>query len=98
TAAIYLARFHLKIRLYDCGTSRAALIPCTHNHAGYPGGVKGTELLRLMREQASEFGVEHIDTVVTQLIPDGGFFRVLTADHEVQARSVLLATGVHNNP
>ena len=23
TAAIYLARFHLKIRLFDCGTSRA---------------------------------------------------------------------------
>ena len=97
TAAIYLARFHLKIRLYDCGTSRAALIPCTHNHAGYPGGIKGTELLRLMREQASEFGVEHIDTAVTQLIPDGGFFRILTADHEVKARSILLATGVHNN-
>lgn len=52
TAAIYLARFHLRIRLFDCGSSRAALIPRTHNHAGYPGGVKGTELLRLMLEQA----------------------------------------------
>ncbi|MFX5578770.1 FAD-dependent oxidoreductase, partial [Acinetobacter baumannii] len=48
TAAIYLARFHLRIRLFDCGSSRAALIPRTHNHAGYPGGVNGTELLRLM--------------------------------------------------
>jgi thioredoxin reductase (NADPH) len=96
TAAIYLARFHLKIRLYDCGTSRAALIPRTRNHAGYPGGIKGTELLRLMCEQAAEFGVEHIDATVTQLVPDGGFFRVLTRDGEVQARSVLLATGVHN--
>ncbi|MBM3927806.1 MAG: NAD(P)/FAD-dependent oxidoreductase, partial [Sphingomonadales bacterium] len=27
TAAIYLARFHLSIRLFDCGSSRAALIP-----------------------------------------------------------------------
>jgi thioredoxin reductase (NADPH) len=97
TAAIYLARFHLKIRLYDCGTSRAALIPCTHNHAGYPGGIKRTELLRLMRQQAAEFGVEVVDTVVTQLVPDGGLFRVHTADSEVEARSVLLATGVHNN-
>ncbi len=36
TAAIYLARFHLSIRLFDDGSSRAALIPRTHNHAGYP--------------------------------------------------------------
>ncbi len=98
TAAIYLARFHLKIRLYDCGTSRAALIPRTHNHAGYPGGIKGTDLLDLMGRQAAEFGVERIRKTVTRLIPDGGLFRVQTADHEVQARSILLATGVQNLP
>lgn len=97
TAAIYLARYHLRIRLYDCGTSRAALIPCTHNHAGYPGGIKGTELLRRMREQASEFGVEHVDTIVTRIVPDGDLFHVHTADGAVQARAVLLATGVHNH-
>ena len=27
TAAIYLARFHLAIRMFDCGTSRASWIP-----------------------------------------------------------------------
>jgi thioredoxin reductase (NADPH) len=36
TAAIYLARFHLKLRVVDAGNSRAALIPCTRNHAGFP--------------------------------------------------------------
>ena len=45
TAAIYLARFHLAIRLFDSGSSRAALIPRTHNHAGYPDGIPGVELL-----------------------------------------------------
>ena len=39
TAAIYLARFHLRIRLFDNGSSRAALIPRTNNHAGYGGGI-----------------------------------------------------------
>ena len=39
TAATYLARFHLKLKLVDAGKSRAAMIPCTHNHAGYPGGI-----------------------------------------------------------
>ena len=56
TAAIYLARYHLSIRLFDSGTSRAAWIPCTHNHAGYPDGIEGKELLRRMREQARKYG------------------------------------------
>jgi thioredoxin reductase len=56
TAAIYLARYHLSIRLFDCGTSRTALIPTSHNHAGYPEGIKGTELLDRMLAQAEKYG------------------------------------------
>lgn len=97
TAAIYLARFHLKIRLYDSGDSRAALIPCTHNHAGYPGGIAGTELLALMRRQAGEFGVEHTDATVARIAPQGHEFLVEVVEADpVQARTILLATGVHN--
>ena len=55
TAAIYLARFHLSIRLFDCGSSRAALIPCTRNHAGYPEGIAGTDLLARMLAQAERY-------------------------------------------
>src|SRR5471030_1997006 len=74
TAAIYLARFHLKICMFDCGSSRAAQIPRTHNHAGYPGGIKGTELLRLMREQAAEFGAVREEAEVTAIVPTGDAF------------------------
>ena len=42
TAAIYLGRYHLSIRLFDWGTSRTALIPCTHTHAGFPCEITGT--------------------------------------------------------
>ena len=52
TAAIYLTRYHLSLKVIDAGKSRAGWIPCSHNHAGYPGGINGKELLRLMREQA----------------------------------------------
>ena len=96
TAAIYLARFHLRIRLFDCGSSRAALIPRTHNHAGHPGGVKGTDLLRLMLEQAEEFGATREQAEVTEIIPTGDTFDVRVGDHRYPARSVLLATGVVN--
>lgn len=97
TAAIYLARFHLSIRLFDCGSSRAALIPTSHNHAGYPHGIKGTELLRLMREQAATFGALREEVEVTAIHRDGDDFVVEAGDRRFPARSVLLATGVVNH-
>jgi thioredoxin reductase (NADPH) len=45
TAAIYLARFRLRTLVIDVGKGRAGLIPCTNNHAGFPGGISGGELL-----------------------------------------------------
>jgi thioredoxin reductase (NADPH) len=41
TAAIYLVRYHLSLKVVDAGNSRASWIPCSHNHAGYPGGING---------------------------------------------------------
>lgn len=97
TAAIYLARFHLKVRVVDAGQSRVTWIPRTHNHAGYPGGIKGTELLERMREQAAEFGVTVEHGLVERMEQVDGGFRAQIADGEaIDARTVLLATGVVN--
>ncbi|RVQ65328.1 NAD(P)/FAD-dependent oxidoreductase [Croceicoccus ponticola] len=96
TAAIYLARYHLSIRLFDCGSSRAAMIPCTHNHAGYPDGIAGKELLRLMREQAAKYGALREDKRVETLARDDGIFTVGTDTGTYRARTVLVATGVVN--
>ena len=95
TAAIYLARFHLAVRLYDRGGGRMASIPRTHNHAGFPGGIAGAELLERMQAQADEFGVERVAEPVVGLTVDGDGFRV-QAGAITQARTVLLATGVRN--
>lgn len=97
TAAIYLARFHLTIRLFDCGSSRAALIPRTHNHAGFPGGIAGKELLARMHEQARTYGATCTSAAVTGIERDGNDFRVRTANGVVATRAVLLATGVVNH-
>ena len=97
TAAIYLARFHLDIEIVDAGESRAALIPRTHNHAGYPGGISGTALLGLMREQAAEFGVRIRHGVVDRLERTGNDFRASIDGDWMEARTVLLATGVVNH-
>jgi thioredoxin reductase (NADPH) len=98
TAAIYLARFHLQIRLLDNGSSRAALIPRTNNHAGYPDGIPGSELLRLMRRQAERFGAVREEAHVDAILPDDDGLTVRIGDRGVRARTVLLATGVINNP
>ena len=97
TAAIYLARFHLRIRLFDCGTSRAALIPCTRNHAGFPDGIAGTELLARMLAQAELYGAERELARVTKIEPADEGFTVWAEAREFHARTVLLATGVINN-
>jgi thioredoxin reductase (NADPH) len=73
------------------------MIPRTHNHAGYPGGIPGSELLRLMGEQASEFGVEVTHGLVERLEHRDGVFTVHGSGETWTARSVLLATGVVNN-
>jgi len=97
TAAIYLARYHLSIRLLDSGDSRAALIPCTHNHAGFPGGISGTKLLDRMREQARDFGAIREEKRVEHLarVTDG--FTVGTDSGTYRARTALVATGAVNH-
>jgi thioredoxin reductase (NADPH) len=97
TAAIYLARFHLSVLVADSGDSRAALIPKTRNHAGFPEGISGPNLLRRMNQQARIHGARIEDAVVSALHVDGDSFRADMAGGPIAARSVLLATGVVNN-
>jgi thioredoxin reductase (NADPH) len=96
TAAIYLARYHLSIRLFDSGDSRAALIPCTHTHAGFPGGISGEAVLERMREQAREFGAIREEKRVEHLARVADGFTVGTGLGTYRARTVLVATGAVN--
>ena len=50
TAALYLARYHLRTLVIDAGHSRAAFIPRTHNLAGHPEGIAGPALLARMQQ------------------------------------------------
>ena len=96
TAAIYLARFRRRVVLYDRGGSRAALIPVSHNHAGFPDGIRGAELLERMGEQAARYGADLRVGDVGELSASGDDWRMVTPDGNVVARTVLFATGVDN--
>lgn len=96
TAAIYLARFHLTVAVVDEGNSRALQIACTHNHAGFPDGIPGRELLTRMRLQATKYGARMINGRVLGIDRHGAGFFAQGRDVKVDARSVLIATGVTN--
>lgn len=97
TAAIYLARFHLDIMVVDGGKSRASFIPCARNVPGFSEGIKGTELLEHMRDQASKYGAKMETEFVSRLERDRtGSFKATWGSGEAKAHSVLIATGVTN--
>lgn len=98
TAAIYLARFHLDIIVVDAGKSRASWIPCTRNVSGFPDGIKGSELLQRMRDQACKYGARIETEFVTRLERNAqsGLFTATWGSGTATARTVLLATGVTN--
>ncbi|QDP18752.1 NAD(P)/FAD-dependent oxidoreductase [Sphingomonas xanthus] len=97
TAAIYLSRYHLDIMVVDGGDSRAATIPCTHNHAGYPDGIAGRELIERMTTQAQRYGARIETGQVTRLDrSEDGLFTAEWGSGPHVARSILLATGVTN--
>ena len=96
TGAIYAARFGLDTAVVDGGDSRALLIACSHNHAGFPDGVSGKDLLARMRAQAVKAGAQILHDRVHELVRTGDSFVAALSHGEVQARAVLLATGVTN--
>lgn len=96
TAAIYLARFHLDVRVIDAGNSRAATIPMTRNHAGFPDGIAGADLLDRMRAQARRYGADLVSAAVAGLKQASDGLHVSAGDEVIATRSVLLATGVVN--
>ena len=96
TSAIYLTRYHLSIIVVDAGNSRASWIPTSHNHAGFPEGINGEELIARMKQQAQLYGAQIISGRVTRLEKEGELFIAEWGSGCVRARSVLLATGVIN--
>jgi len=97
TAAIYLARFRRRFLVADSGASRAARIPRSRNHPGFPRGVRGKTLLARMRRQAELYGARIAEGHVDELAPEGGGFRLTLDGRPLVARKVILATGVVDN-
>jgi thioredoxin reductase (NADPH) len=90
-AAVYLGRYRRSVQVIDAGESRA--IPESHNYPGF-FGIAGPELLRRLNAQARQYGAELVSGRVTSLRKEGDTFVVSSSGSDVNARFVLLATGL----
>ncbi|TDE98755.1 thioredoxin-disulfide reductase [Occultella glacieicola] len=97
TAAVYAARAGLApIVFAGSVTAGGALMNTTdvENFPGFPTGVLGPELMEKMQEQAERFGADVRYEDVTSVQLAGDLKSITTEDgEEVQARTVILATG-----
>ncbi len=97
TAAIYLARFLRSVTVVDADGSRARWIPTSHNHAGFPDGITGPELLHRMAEQAERYGTIIHRGKVDHITREGTSFVVAVGEQRIASRAVLIATGTTNH-
>lgn len=95
TGALYLARFHRNVVVFDGGNSRARWIPESHNCPGFPGGISGVALLRRLCEQLSDYAISVRRASVERARRIDGAFDLQDAEgRSIRARTVLLATGI----
>lgn len=93
-AAIQLGRYGYKVLVVDADEGRSSMCRSYHNILGWPDGVGGPELRELGRKQAERLGVRFLKGWASdaQSIPEG--FRIMVEGQELEARTMLLATGV----
>jgi len=95
TAALYAARANLSplvIEGFQWG-GQLMITSDVENYPGYADGVMGPAMMADFRRQAERFGTEFVTDDVTKVDFGEEPFRVWVEDEEIQARSVVIATG-----
>jgi thioredoxin reductase (NADPH) len=100
TAAIYAARANLEPLMFEGflagGVAAGGQLTTTtevENYPGFPEGVDGTKLMDLMRAQSERFGTRIFTETVEKVALGSRPFTITTAEREVHAASVIIATG-----
>ena len=95
TMAIQLKRYGINPVVYECRQPGGLLwnANLVENYPGFPGGIRGPELVRLMVEQARETGVEITYEEVTSLDYKGNVFSLRSGQKRYQYEMVVIASG-----
>src|ERR1022692_3472711 len=95
TAAIYSARANMQPLVIEGGEAGGQLTITTEveNFPGFPEGVQGPELIRLMKEQAARFGAQFMVGSVSAVNLSARPFQLTVYGNAVEAESLIIATG-----
>jgi thioredoxin reductase (NADPH) len=95
TAAIYAARANLAPLVVDGAEvgGQLSLTTEVENFPGFPEGVQGPELIRLMRQQAERFGARLVRGEVQSVDLSRRPFRLVVEGEEHRTRSLIVASG-----
>ena len=97
SAALVLARCRRQLLLCDAGQPRNARSSALHGFLSRDC-IPPLELLRFGRDELRPYGVEPLETTVTDLAHRGDFFEAtLDTGEKVGARMALIATGVRDH-
>lgn len=95
TAAIYCARAGLSPVVVEGLAAGGQLMNTTdvENYPGFPDGIQGPEMMEKFKEQAARFGTEFVAGDATRLDLTKRPFKIATDDTELEAQTVIVATG-----
>jgi len=95
TAGLYASRARLRTLLIENGLFGGQMMTTEtiDNYPGFPEGVTGEELSRLMEEQAKRFGTETINEEVVEVVMEGAQKRVRTAESTYSSKTLIICTG-----
>jgi len=94
TAGLYVARAGLRSLLLECGVFGGQIVNARliENYPGFPEGISGIELGKLMHQQATRYGLESLTAEVIG-VSSGDAYEVSTTEGNIQAQSIIIATG-----
>jgi thioredoxin reductase (NADPH) len=95
TAGVYTSRSRLQTLLIESGLFGGLMTTTDliENYPGFPQGITGEELSRLMEEQSKQFGLEVINQEVVEVKLEGNMKRVKTHEAGYLCKALIISTG-----
>ena len=95
TAGLYTSRSRLRSVLIENGLlgGQMTTTELVENYPGFPQGISGDELSRLMEEQAKRFGIEIVSQYVVEVKLDGNKKVVKTEEETYLCDALIICTG-----